>query len=105
MVEDNKERPAEEPVSKAKQIIAFFLTLIGLPFLFVGTCMPWGSDLFGSHKADVRVFGFGAYCLTFLGGLAFWAVRTKNLGVRLGIVVMGAIIACCMLAILSFLVH
>lgn len=92
--DDNANRePAEEEISTGRQIAAFVLTLIVLPFLFAGTCMPFTMVFITRHSRTVQALGYCAYSVAFLALLAFVAIRTKNKGIRWGIIVMGSIIA------------
>jgi hypothetical protein len=72
-----------------RKIIAFVLTLIGLPVLFVGTCVPIGLISNGPHIL-IAILAFTAL---FIAAAISIAVRTKNPGIRWAIIVLIAVAA------------
>jgi hypothetical protein len=73
----------EEPPSRPQIILGFVLTLVAAPILFVATCVPLGVA-FGPLVP--------VYVVAFAGGAAWWAIRTKNKGIRWGLI--AAVVVC-----------
>lgn len=84
----------KDDVSPRSKIAGFLLTLILLPPLFVGTCVPVGLALMstGSSRSLVPL-GFTVYGLVFFGIVIRKAIQTKNLGTRWGIIIIGGALA------------
>jgi pyruvate-formate lyase-activating enzyme len=76
------EHDDEMPVGET--ITAFLVTLLAIPLLFVATCVPVGLVGMGSRHSDIA---FGLYIVAFAGFGIFKAVRTRNPGIRWGIIV------------------
>jgi len=83
------EEPDDE-IPVGETITAFLVTLLAIPLLFVATCVPVGLVGYGSEHSD---FAFGSYIVAFAGFGIFKAVRTRNLGIRWGIIVGSILLA------------
>lgn len=76
----------------SNKIASFVVTLLAIPFLFVGTCVPVGLIAIGTstsheltawHAPEII---FTIYAVVLIAVLVGWAIRTSNAGVRWGIV-------------------
>lgn len=77
----------DDELSLKRKIIAFIVTLIAIPVVFIGTCVPVGifaeTITFGTYTLIAVI----AYVAIFLAIAIRIAIRTKNPGIRWGIVV------------------
>jgi hypothetical protein len=77
----------EDYLPLGNKIVAFVLTLIAIPFLFVLTCVPVGFVALFGQPAIVPIIVFSVYGVAFVGFAIYRAVRTENPGIRWGIIV------------------
>jgi hypothetical protein len=88
----------EDGITTGEKIVGFILTLIAIPLLFVGTCVPVGFVALGTGLPIVL---FGVYGVIFVGFGIYRAGRTDNPGIRWGIIV--ALIAATIYAAITFI--
>jgi len=92
MVETQRVTRPQDEIRTEKKVTGFFLTLVVLPLLFVGTCVPFGflgiglaqATRFNGSNALVGWFTF--FGLAFLAGILRKAIKTQNPGTRLAII-------------------
>ncbi len=93
-----------EKVSFGKKVVAFLLTMLLLPFFFVGACFGTLALILGKNSG-LTIFS----ALAVLAALAFVgirvAIRTKNSGLKWGIIVVGVVVVATLVVILVFLSH
>lgn len=75
----------QQPLSR--KIIAFVLTLIALPILFTATCVPVGLFAGGATGGSSVMAAVISFIALFTAAAIGVAIRTKNPGIRWGIVV------------------
>ncbi|MDE2182360.1 MAG: hypothetical protein KGJ78_05010 [Alphaproteobacteria bacterium] len=85
---------ADSDIPTSHKIIAFILTLIAIPLLFVFTCVPVGLvSLAGAQIPNVTTIIFVLYGVVFVGVGLWIAIRTPNPGIRWGIIAALAVAA------------
>jgi hypothetical protein len=76
----------ELPLSR--KILGFVLTLIVIPVLFVGTCVPTGFIAMSLSDAGPAIgYVFAIYGIAFVAVAIWRAIVAENPGVRWGIIV------------------
>lgn len=81
----------ELPLSR--KIIAFVLTLIAVPILFAATCTPVGLFAGGMSNGPYFAISVLSFCALFLAAAIGVAIRARNPGIRLAIIVQLALTA------------
>ncbi|NCC23069.1 MAG: hypothetical protein EOM26_11515 [Alphaproteobacteria bacterium] len=71
----------KDRVSIGRQIAGFIATLVLVPILFVGTCVPLGLSV-GQSGAQLAIISIAVYCVAFTGFLLWRAIVTDNAGTR-----------------------
>ena len=84
---DEPERSMMDEYGWGRIIASFVLTLIGIPVLFVATCVPVGLLTKNGNMYLPDYLPVAAYTLLFAAASVGIAIRAKNAGTRWGIVI------------------
>lgn len=100
MVETQEATKPQDEIPASKKVTGFFLTLVVIPLLFVGTCVPFGflgmglaqATRFRGGEGQV-VSWFAFFGIAFLAIAIRKAVKTQNPGTRLAIIIWSLVLA------------